>query len=101
MSKSLGIFVSSDRHLDKIIKLCRAAKKNAVTVHIFLTHTGTLLTQEDRLKELAELADLSLCKVTFNGHGLKPPVPGLREKDFATQARHADLITDCDRYLVF
>jgi len=35
MSKSLGIFVSSDQHFDKIIKLCKAAKKKDVDVTIF------------------------------------------------------------------
>ncbi len=46
MAKSLGVFVSSDQHLDKIIKLCKAAKKKDVDVTIFLTHLGTLLTQK-------------------------------------------------------
>ena len=35
MRKSLGIFVSSDNHLNKIIKLCKAARKRDVKVTIF------------------------------------------------------------------
>ena len=100
MKRSLGIFVSSDKHLDKLIMLCKAARKKDVTVFIFLTHRGTLLTQDNRFRELKDLAHLSLCKVTFEGHGLRPPVPGLGEQDFVTQAKHADIIMDCDRYLV-
>ena len=101
MSKSLGLFVSSDRHLDKIITLCRAAKKKDVEVTIFFSHIGTLLTQDPRFGELDGLAKMSLCNVGFESNGLKPPVPGIGEKDYATQARNGELIEECDRYVVF
>jgi len=101
VAKSLGIFVSSDQHFDKIIKLCKAAKKKDVDVTIFFTHFGTLLTQEKRFDELKGLASMALCKVAFERQGLRPPVPGIGEKDFATQARHAEVIEECDRYVVF
>ncbi len=101
MTKSLGLFVTSDRHLEKIIALCRAAKKKGVETTVFFTHLGTLLTQDPRFKELDGLAKLSLCNVGFEGHGLKPPVPGVDEKDYATQARNGEMIEMCNRYLVF
>jgi len=102
MSKSLGVFVSSDKHLDKVIRLCRAAgKKGEMEVTIFFSHMGTLLTQDPRFKELEGLAGMSLCNVGFEGHGLKPPVIGIGEKNYATQARNGEMIEDCDRYVVF
>ena len=101
MSKSLGVFVSSDKHLDKVIKLCKAAGNKDVDVTIFFTHLGTMLTQDARFAELEGLAKMSLCNVGFESHGLKPPVPGIGEKDYATQARNGELIEDCDRYVVF
>lgn len=101
MTKTLGVFVSSDKHLDKIIKLCRAAVRKGLEVRIFLSHLGTTLTQDPRFGELEGLAHLSLCNVGFESHGLKPPVPGVAERDYATQARHGELIEECDRYLVF
>jgi len=101
MERKLGIFVSTDEHLDKIIELCKAAKAKDIEVTIFFTHLGTVLTQDQRFKELAGLARMSLCNVCFEGHGLKPPVPGISEKDYATQARHGMLIEECDRYLSF
>jgi predicted peroxiredoxin len=101
VAKSLGIFVSSDQHLDKIIKLCKAAKVKGIDVTIFFSHLGTLLTQEKRFDELKGLARMILCKVAFERQGLRPPVPGIGEKDFATQARHAEVIDKCDRYVVF
>ena len=101
MSKSLGIFVSSNQHINKIIKLCKAARKKDVDVTIFFTHLGTLLTQGKKFDELKGLASMTLCKVAFERQGLRPPVPGIGEKDFATQARHAEVIEECDRYVVF
>ncbi|RLC26698.1 MAG: peroxiredoxin [Deltaproteobacteria bacterium] len=102
MAKKLGIFVSSDRHLDKLIHLCRAARNRGdVEVTIFFSHLGTLLTQDPRFGELEGLAKMSLCNVGFESHGLKKPVPGIGDKDYATQARHGDLIEESDRYLVF
>ena len=101
MAKTLGVFVSSRDHMDKIIQLCKAAKKKGVEVTIFFSHLGTLLTQDPHFRMLEGLANISLCNVGFEGHGLKPPVQGIGEKDYATQARNAELIEDCDRYVVF
>jgi hypothetical protein len=100
MGNSLGIFVSSNKHLDKVIRLCKAAKEKGVEVSLFFSHLGTLLTQDPGFTELKGLK-MSVCKVGFEGYGLKPPVPGIGEKDYTTQAMHAELIDDCDRYVVF
>ena len=101
MAKSLGVFVTSDRHLDKVIDLCKAAKNKGIEATVFFTHLGTLLTQDPRFAELDGLGKLSLCNVGFEDHGLKPPVPGVDEKDYATQARNGEMIEECDRYVVF
>jgi len=100
MSNSLGIFVSSNKHFDKVLKLCRAAKNKGIEVTLFFSHLGILLTQDPRFSELEGLK-MSVCKVGFEGHGLKPPVPGIGEKNYTTQAGHAELIDDCDRYVAF
>ncbi len=101
MAKSLGVFVTTDKHLDKIIALCQAAKNKGIEVTIFFSHLGTLLTQDPRFGELEGLAKMSLCNVGFESHNLKPPVVGIDEKDYATQARNGEMIEDCDRYLTF
>jgi hypothetical protein len=101
MAKSLGIFVSSDKHLEKIIALCRAAKTKDIEVTIFFSHVGTLLTQHPRFGELEGLAKVALCNVGFESQGLKPPVVGVQDKDYATQARNGEMIEDCDRYVAF
>jgi hypothetical protein len=101
MKKRLGLFVSSDQHLDKIISLVRAARRKNVDVWIFLTHTGTLLTKDPRFMELEGICRISICRVSFNKNDLKFPVPGLSEKDIGTQAIHSEIIEECDRYIVF
>lgn len=101
MGKRLGIYVTSDQHLDKLIMLCRAAKKKDVEMLIFLTHTGTRLTMDPRFKELASPSKLALCTVAFEDNALNQPVEGIDEKGFASQTWHAEMIHDCDRYLTF
>lgn len=100
MKKTLGVLVSSSHHLDKIIRLCNAAKKRGIEVTLFFTHKGTLLTQDPRFSELDGLR-IAVCKVGFENLGLKPPVSGIEEKGYMTQAMHAELINNCERYVVF
>ncbi len=101
MSGTLGVLVSSDRHMDLIIGLCRSARKKGLGLSIFFTHTGTKLTRHPRFPELAGLARMSICKVGFEDNRLTAPVPGIKEKDYSTQARNAELIEECDRYVAF
>ncbi|MFZ0614517.1 MAG: hypothetical protein WAM73_19890 [Desulfobacterales bacterium] len=101
MSKTLGIYVSSDKYLDKIIHLCRAAKKKKIEVKVFFTHHGTRLCTDARLAELAELATIALCKVGFEANALQPAEARVDQKAFLSQSWHAEMIYDCDRYLTF
>ena len=101
MDKILGVYISSDRNLDPLIKLCRSAKKKGVTVKLFFTHLGTRLCTDPRLKELEELADVALCKVSFENNKLDPSNAKINGKAFSSQAWHAEMIYDCDRYITF
>ena len=101
MGKKLGIYVSSDGHMEKLIKLCQAAKDKDVEVTVFLTHIGTRLTQDPHLEELVNLAKVALCKVGFESLKLKKPEHILDEKAYSSQSFHAEMILDCDQYLSF
>jgi hypothetical protein len=101
MGKTLGICVTSEEHLDKIIKLCRAAKRKNVEVNIFFTHTGTRLCKDPRFKELEGLAQTAFCNVSLKSNNIEKPVPGLKEKSYSTQSWQAEMIGECDRYLTF
>jgi predicted peroxiredoxin len=101
MDDRLGILVSSNKHLDCVIALTTAAHDKGKKVQIFFTGQGVLLTQQPEFEKLVGKAKLSVCDVSFRANGLEGEVPGVGFKDFATQARNAEMIKECDRYLVF
>ena len=101
---TLGILVSSDKHLTHVVNLTRAAHTRGRQVHIFFTGSGVTLTLLPEFKELVGLANISICDVSFRAfglHGREDEVSGVGFKDFATQAKNAEIIKTCDRYLVF
>ena len=100
MSENLGILVSSDKNLDYVVKLTSAAHEKGKTVRIFFTGKGVLLTQATEFKELVGKAKMTLCDVSYRALGLEGEVPGLGFKDFATQAKNAEMIKECERYVV-
>jgi predicted peroxiredoxin len=101
MGNKLCILVSSDRHLDYVIGLTAAAHEKGKEVEIFFTGNGVRLTQSPDFSKLVGKARLAVCDVSFRSHGLKGEVPGLGFKDFATQAKNAEMVEKCDRYVVF
>lgn len=101
MPETLGILVSSDKHLDYIIKLTEAAHAKGKEVLIFFTGNGVLLTQSTGFEQLVGKAKMSVCDVSFKALGLKGDVPGFGPKDFATQAKNAEMVEKNDGYVVF
>jgi predicted peroxiredoxin len=101
MADKLGILVSSNKHLDYVIALTNAAHEKGKSVEIFFTGKGVLLTQKPEFEQLVGKAKLSVCDVSFRANGLSGDVPGVGFKDFATQARNAEMIESSDRYVVF
>jgi hypothetical protein len=100
-NKTLGIYVSSDQHFDKLLELCRAAKRNNVDVHVFFTHLATRLCTDPQMKELQETVHIALCKVGFEDNKLERSESPLDDKVFSSQSWHAEMIYDCDRYISF
>ena len=101
MSEKLGILVSSNKHLDYIINVTDAAHAKGKQVEIFFTGQGVLLTQSEDFGKLVGKAKMSLCDQSFRALELEGDVPGFGFKDFATQAKNAEIVKTCDRYLVF
>ena len=101
MADNLGILVCSASHLDYVIALASAAHDKGKNVRIFFTGKGVLLTQKPEFEQLVGKAKLSVCDVSFRANNLSGDVPGVGFKDFATQARNAEMIEWCDRYVVF
>jgi len=100
-NRTLGIYVSSDRHFDKLLELCRAAKRQNVDVHVFFTHLGTRLCTDSRMTELQEIVTVAMCKVGFEDNKLERSETTLDDKAFSSQSWNADMIYDCDRYISF
>ena len=100
MNQTLGIFVSTDHHMNHLAGLTRAAVNRGIRVMIFLTNRGVLLTQRPELGALFPLADIRLCRVSFDSFGLHETLlPELTPDRFTNQAWHRDMIDRCDRYV--
>ena len=99
MAETLGIMVSTKDSLDHLLGVVDAAERKGLQVEVFLSGEGVLLSQDPRFAQLAGRARLALCEVSFRAFGLTGEVPGMGFKDFATQARHAAMVEDCDHYL--
>ncbi len=98
----LGIMVCTPNYLDYVINTAKAAHKKGIELDIFFTGRGVLLTQDERFKELVGIAHLFVCEVSFRANGLEgKTVPGVGFKQFVTQAKNAEMIEECDKYLVF
>jgi len=100
MAGPLGVMVATQDSLEHLLGLVTAAEKQAVEVVVFLTGEGVLVTQDPRFAELAGRARLALCEVSFRAQGLAGQVPGMGFKDFATQARLAQMLEDCPHYIM-
>jgi hypothetical protein len=100
VKEPLGIMVATKDSLGHLLGLVTAAEAKGLEVIIFLTGEGVLLTQDPRFGELAGRTRMALCEVSFRAHGLKGEVPGMGFKDFATQARHAEMLEECSHYLM-
>jgi len=101
MPEKLGICVSTADHLPHVIGLARAAKASGRDVEVFFTGEGVRLTKDPRFGELLGLGRLAVCEVSYLANGYKgQEVPGLVDKDFVTQGRNAEMVEECDRYIV-
>jgi len=101
MTATLGICVATNRNMAHVVGLTKAAKAAGKTVKIFFTGEGVQLTQDPRIAELTGIAKVTLCEVSFEANGLKgKQVPGLGFKDYATQGKHAEMVDECERYVI-
>ena len=101
MTDTLGILVNTDKHLDYLINLTKAAYSKGKQVLIFFTGNGVKLTQSNEFSKLDGMAELSICMESFNKFGFTGEVPGVDSDGFVTQEKNSELIARCDRYLVF
>lgn len=98
---TLGICVATKSQIAHVIGLAKAAKAAGKTVEIFFTGEGVHLTHDPRFAELIGNGKLSVCEVSYIANGFKgQEVKGVGYKDFVTQARNAEMVEKCERYVV-
>ena len=102
MQKTLGIMVATKDHMAHVLGIAHAARKAGIHTDIFFTGDGVRLTQDIQFSKLINTANrVGICEVSFRHFGYKKELlSGLTDKDFATQARNANMIQNCDRYIV-
>lgn len=101
MAKTLGMFVCTPKHFDHVMGLAQAGRRAGVEVSIFFSGEGVALTQHPAFAELAGLAKVSLCDVSYRRLGYEGLAPGLDKKGHSNQMEHALMVAEVDRYLVF
>lgn len=101
MAETLGICVATLKNFDHLIGITLAAKSAEKNVEIFLTGEAVHITQNDRFSDLVQLAKVGVCEVSYLANGYKDKeFAGLTDKDFVTQAANAEMVEECDRYLI-
>ena len=101
MTGRLGICVATGNHLEHVIGLSKAAKAAGKEVEIFFTGDGVHLTKDPRFGELLGTGKVKVCEVSYIANGYRgQEVPGLVDKDFVTQGRNAEMVEECDRYII-
>ncbi len=111
MTATLGICVATKSRMEHVIGLARAARKAGKEVQVFFTGEGVHLTKDPRVPELLDVARsgaakpmgaVTCCEVSYMAAGLTAgkATSGLRDKDFVTQGRNAEMVQECERYVV-
>ena len=99
--RSLGICVTTRGNASHVLGLANAATRARVSTEVFLTGDGVQLIRDHRFQELVEGARVSVCDASFRAAGLDVgDAQGLTDKDFVTQWRNAEMVEQCDRYLI-
>lgn len=97
----LGIHVKSDRHLEDVIGLTKAALSKGHQVIIFTMADGVRLLENPAFTELCKLkgVSMSFCDHNATGYGInKTVIP--EEIICGSQFNNASMIGDVDRVLV-
>lgn len=101
MAETLGICVSTSDKFWDVLGIATAAHKLNKEVEIFFTGDGVRCTQNADFKKLIKVADVAVCEVSYLANGFKKiDMPELGDKKFMTQARHAEMVEECERYLI-
>lgn len=97
----LGILVNTDRHLEHIVGITRAASEKGHEVVIFSMDDGTHLLQNPTFTDLGELdrVSMSLCRHSAEAHNIElDDIPGAITR--GSQFENAVMSHEADRIIV-
>jgi len=101
MLQTIGICVTTKNSFSNVIGIAEAANNVGRKVEIFFTGEGVHQSQLSEFTKLLDFAKVAICEVSYISFGYKGiEIPGLVDKDFVTQARNAEMVEECDRYLI-
>jgi hypothetical protein len=101
MAGTLGICATRADCLGALLGITRAAVGAGRRVEVFVTGEAARCTRDPRFTELVALAAVGICESSYIAAGLRgQEIQGLVDRDFVTQARNAELVGRCDRYLL-
>lgn len=101
VARTLGILVTSEDHLDYVVALTHAAHENGVKVEIFFTGKAVRLTLSPDFDRLSKKARVSVCESSFRCFCREGGPSRAWSNELETQSRNAEMLTTCDRYVVF
>lgn len=97
----LGIFVNTNRHLEHIIGITKAALAKGHEVIIFNMDDGTKLLGDTRFQELCQTKGVSVSFCDHSAKGLNVSTEGLpQEIVCGSQYNNAMMMHDVDRTIV-
>jgi predicted peroxiredoxin len=102
IAEKLGILVCTDKYLDHVLGVTKAAKEAGKEVKIFFTANAVFLTQDPEFSELLKHAEVSICDKTYKGFDLhetyKEKIEGV---EHVAQEKNSEIAEEVDKYVVF
>jgi predicted peroxiredoxin len=113
MSEFLAIPIFSEKYFDYAVELVKAAKKLGKEVKVFMSGDGVKNVKHPKFKEMVDTVgadNFYICEASYRRYvgenmeklkQMESPVEGIPYKNWVTQAKNAEFLTDADRYVVF
>lgn len=98
----LGILINTDRHLNDVLGITKAALAKGHEVIIFNMDEGTKLLAEPSFRELCGMKGVTISFCSYNAKALNVSIDGLPDEIVCgSQFNNALMVNEADRVIVF
>jgi hypothetical protein len=97
--KTLGIFITSDRHPEYALPLAKAARDQGLKVCIHFSGSGVRLVRRMDIDQLAAFAEISVCRESAAFFQVDHQLTDARRRTLVPSGRMAQIMRMCDRQL--